>query len=183
MIEKRVHYRRYEDRRMAMMLAVYERLFEEAPGMGREQKILEAIVTNFRIDRAAFVDVRRFEKEGLCDLAVRVGHWLSDAPVISVEGKGLKRLLSLHEIVDGALSFESVRKPEAFDKGSWDSLWREGIGGSAKALLSIQMPPRAGAPRLMWLQQVRSSREWSSRDRDLAEEVVSLLTRAEDKGV
>jgi hypothetical protein len=181
MIDKRIQFRRYEDRRMALLLAIHEILFERDPGPDRETAILAAIVANYRVDLAAFVDLSEFEKAGRCDIVVRVGEWHSSAPVIVARGDGLTRLMALHDAVEGALTFESVRKPDAF-ASDWDSLWAEGIGVTARALLSIPLKPKKAPWRLMWLLQVQSSREWSSRDRDLAEEVTELLVRAADKG-
>ena len=182
MTDKRIHYRRYEDRRMAMMLAIHEILFEIPPGPKRDRAVLDAVVFNYRVDRAAFVDLGRYLEEGYCDLSIRVGDWPSETDSIVGRGEGFARLMALHEVVDSALTFESVRKPDAFAL-EWKSLWEEGIGAPALALLSIPLRPLKAPHRLMWLLQVSSSREWSSRDRDLAEEVVSLLARAADKGV
>ena len=58
----------------------------------------------------------------------------------------------------------------------------EGIGAPARALLSVPMRPTKSPARLLWLMQVHSTREWSSRDRDLSEELIQLLARAADKG-
>jgi hypothetical protein len=104
-----------------------------------------------------------------------------DAGALSVGGKGFEQLMALHDTVSGALSFERVRKPELFAADAWDSLWKEGLGALAHALLSIRIVPARAPLRLLWLQQLSSSREWGSRDRDLIEEVAEVLARVADK--
>ena len=179
--EQRIQYRRYEDRRVAMMLTIYELLFDLPPGKGRDKMILRAIQKNFKVDRAAFVSLNGAPGR-VAELEATVGDWTTgDGAPIEIRGKGLERILSLHKSVDGALSFESVRKPEMFSSEVWDSLWKEGIGSSARALLSIEIRPKNSLNRLIWLQQTASSREWSSRDRDLIEEIAALLARVSDK--
>ncbi len=51
--EQRINYRRYEDRRVALMLSLHEILFEDHAGFKRNRLILEAIMNNFGTDRAA----------------------------------------------------------------------------------------------------------------------------------
>ncbi len=175
-VEKRQHYRRYEDRRVAMMLAIYKTLFDEAPGPPREEKLLGAILENFKVDRVLLIDLA----DGV---RVRALRGKDPGKPLSIGGAGFGELLALHRINPGALSFERVRKPELFTSDSWNSLWTEGMGTSAQALMSILITP-AGAPRqLLWLQQLSSSREWGSRDRDLIEEVTGVLAQAADKAL
>jgi hypothetical protein len=47
--------------------------------------------------------------------------------------------------------------------------------------MSVEIRPTKRRGRLIWLQLTGSTREWSSRDRDLIEEVAALLARALDK--
>ena len=50
------------------------------------------------------------------------------------------------------------------------------------ALLSIEVKPASAPGTFLWLTETSSSREWSSGDRELIEEVGTLLARAADKG-
>lgn len=180
--EKRVVYRRYEDRRVAMMLAVHEILFEYAPGPSRDKKILAAIGENYQVDRVAVVNVSVGRTETLSGgIAASFGDWLRPDTEVGISGVGFERIVELHGTVDGALSFESVRKPEAFTDVAWRSLWEEGVGAPARALLSMTVED--AGKKLIWLQQTGSTREWSSRDRDLIEEVAALLSKAAARGI
>ena len=178
--EKRINFRRYEDRRLAVMFAVYEILFDMKPGNERDEMILKAIVTNFKVDRAAFIGFEN-SSERIARLVVSVGDFKDAEKSTPIMGNGFDRLLNLHRDVVGALCFESVRKPEAFSREAWESLWNEVLGGSVRALLSMEIRPKKRAGCFIWLQQTGSSREWSSRDRDLIEELSNLLARAWDK--
>lgn len=180
-MEKRTTYRRYEDRRVAMMLAIHEILFAEPPSQRRDELILNEILNNYRVDRAAILEVNPLEKHAV--IAVRVGDWQTEQASPSVQGPGFEELLNLHERCEGALTFESVRKPDMFNATLWDDLWKNGLAAPAKALLSVTLSPSSQPTRMLWLQQFQSSREWSSRDRDLLEEIAYLLTRALEKGV
>ncbi len=180
MTENRTTYRRYEDRRVAMMLTLHEILFNEPPSAKRDALMLEAIVRNYHVDRAALLDVNVTERRA--SIVVRVGDWQSQAPTLMVSGGGFDQLLRLHDSVDGALTFESVRKPEVFGATVWDDLWKNGVVAPTRALLSVAVKSSKGE-KLLWLQQAQSSREWGSRDRDLAEEIAYLLTKALAKGV
>lgn len=176
--EQRTQFRRFTDRRGALMLAVYEILFDLPRGANRDGRILEAILRNYGVDRAAFVSLDTNPPGGRGVLATAVGSWNGQQVI---QGRGFDQLLALHREVDGALTFESVRRPTQFSPEEWDSLWSEALGGASRALLSMEVRPSTSAPKLIWLQQILSSREWSSRDRELIEEVAALLARAEDK--
>jgi hypothetical protein len=180
MTEKRITYRRYEDRRVAMMLAIHEILFDEPPSPKRDTLVLNAIQHNYLVDRVAFIAIETPSSAGV--VAARVGDWQVGAGNITPRGIGFERLLDLHAAVEGALTFESVRKPEIFSAAAWESLWQEGVSTPSKALLSVMVSPRTASPTLLWLQQAQSSREWNSRDRELAEEIAALLTKAREKG-
>ena len=180
-VEKRVHYRRYEDRRVAMMLSVYEILFDHPPGPERNRRILSALAVNYHVERAAMLEVTEAEGRLTGTVSVAVGD--DDGPELPerIEGEGFSRLAALHDEAEGALSFESVRKPEAFSETAWRSLWEQCLPSPARALLSMEIG--AGPRTLIWLQQIGSTTEWSSRDRDLIEEVSALLARAIERGV
>ncbi len=160
------------------MLAIYELLFDLPRGVTRDEKILEAILRNYGVDRAALISLDESSPgaQGWVDTAV--GNWDGQP---DIEGRGFHRLLTLHREVDSALTFESVRKPPQFSTEEWESLWSGALGGSARALLSMEIRPKTSRPRLIWLQQTASSREWGSRDRELIEEISLLLARADDK--
>lgn len=179
--EKRTTYRRYEDRRVAMMLAVHEIIFDRPPPKERDRQILAALADNYQVERAALVNLveNNGKMSGL--VAASFGDWKCPDEKIKILGEGFDYLTQLHRTAEGALSFENVRKPEAFTDIAWRSLWSEGIGAPAMALLSMEVD--AGGRKLLWLQQVGSTREWSSRDRELIEEVANLLSRAAQKGL
>ena len=176
--EQRTQFRRYTDRRGALMLAVYELLFDLPRSPKRDERILEAILRNYGVDRAALVSLEDHSPGSRGVLATTVGSWDGQR---NIQGKGFEQLLTLHREVYSALTFESVRRPTQFSTEEWDSLWTDALGGSARALLSMEIRPKTAAPKLIWLQQTISSREWSSRDRELIEEVAELLARADDK--
>jgi hypothetical protein len=48
------------------------------------------------------------------------------------------------------------------------------------ALLSIEILPHKAPQEVLWLLQTNYSREWSSRDRELAEEIAVLIAKARD---
>ena len=178
-VEKRIHYRRYEDRRVAVMLSVYEALFDHPPGAERNRRILTALAADYHVERAAILEITEGKERAAGIVSVSVG----DGPAFAerIQGEGFSRLASLHGAAVGALSFESVRKPEVFSEEAWRSLWEQCLPSSARALLSMEIG--AGPRTLIWLQQIGSTREWSSRDRDLIEEVSALLARAIERGV
>jgi hypothetical protein len=178
--EKRQHYRRYEDRRMAMMLAVYKTLFEEEAGLERDKKLLRAVIENFKVDRALLVALNP-DIPSIARTSTVVALSSSDEELREVRGVGFTRLLALHKESPGAVSLERVRKPGLFEADLWESLWTEGIGVPAHALLSIEVTPKKAPPFLLWLQQTGSSREWGSRDRNLIEELAEVLAKAADK--
>ena len=179
-VEKRIHYRRYEDRRVAMMLSVYEILFDYPPGAERNQRILSALAANYHVERAAILSVTKADGHLSGIVTVSVGPKAGDEPPERMEGEGFSRLADLHDAAEGALSFESVRKPEAFSEIAWRSLWEQCLPAAARALLSMEIG--AGPRTFIWLQQISSTREWSSRDRELIEEVCALWARAIRRG-
>lgn len=174
--EKRAVYRRYEDRRVAMMLAVHEIIFDYPSGRERDTKMMAALAENYQVERVAIIDVYIGTQPITGCISAAFGDWLCPEAEVRIFGTGFERLLALHGMVDGALSFESVRKPEAFTDIAWRSLWDEGVGAPTRALLSMTID--AERRKLIWLQQTGSTREWSSRDRDLIEEVAALLSKA-----
>ena len=94
MAEKRKNYRRFEDRRVAVMLAVHEVLFEHSPGQERDKKVLETICSDYQSDGAAIVKrVQSGEGDFEVSAGLRtVGRWNRGSPdqglTISDGGKG-----------------------------------------------------------------------------------------------
>jgi hypothetical protein len=177
--DKRGNYRRYEDRRVAMMLSIYEILFYKEPGQERDLAILEAILFNFETDRAAFVT--ESAKENQLKFSCTAGKW-SDAPEeFSIKGEGIDKFISVHDNAPGALTIARVKRPSVFPVEIWSDLWKTGLDKSTQALLSVKICPRLSSPYYLWLFQVQYSREWSSRDRNLSEEMAKALAHVKDK--
>lgn len=180
--DQRGTFRRYADRRGALMLAVYERLFDDLPGPGRDQKVLEAMIGNFQADRALLV-LPRFAGAGAVEARACAGQWPVSVQGRVLSGPGVKLLLELHNAAPGTLTLTKVKRPSAFSADAWDSLWSTDLGASAMALLSAGIHPQKASPQVLWLIQTGYSREWSSRDRELAEEVATVLGKAADRAL
>ncbi len=179
--ENRVSYRRYSDRRNALLLNIYEILFDNPAGLARDGMVLEAILENFQTDQAAFVIPPDGSKEE-GQIAVAVGDWGKDGSKRPLLGVGVKQLWDLQQTAPGALTFTRVKRPTLFQADTWENLWNEALHMST-ALLSVQIPAQKASPLNLWLIQTAYSREWSSRDRDLSEEVAKLLARARDRAI
>lgn len=177
--EQRQNFRRYSDRRIALLLEIYETLFHNDPGPPRDQAILEVIRQNFEADRACLVKPGGGAKG--VDVLAHAGEWISSPKGRVLTGSGLRLLLELHEATPGTLTLSRVKRPSAFSQPAWDSLWSGDLGAQAMALLSIVIRPQKSRKTILWLYQCSYSREWSSRDRQLAEEVAALLAKAADK--
>ncbi len=178
--ESRGRYRRYADRRMALMLALYEILFEEEPGEHRDQQLLHAITKNYEIDQAALFS---YSSPNNCALRIRTtaGHWTLVEQDGELGGVGIETLVELQTASAGALSLTRTKRPSAFSRESWDDLWDNSLKGRAMSLLSISITPQNATPVLMWMIQTSYSREWNSRDRELAEEAARLMAKVADR--
>jgi len=176
--DKRAQYRRYSDRRIAMMLAVHEALFDEPPGTRRDELILEHIRQNFGADRAAFADPTGADSLTITALTAED---VTAAPTDPLAGEGIETLSSLLVDAPGALTLTRVKRPTVFPTSAWESLWNEALADLGTSLLCVRLASERAPMRALWILQSHYSREWSSRDRDLAEEVASLLARARDK--
>ncbi len=177
--ENRVNYRRYEDRRVALLLNVHEIIFYEQDILRREEGILAAIAENYQVERVAMILVKEDNHNRIGIPTSLFGKWAMCAGNILMMGRGFERLLDLHSQVEGALTFEAVRKPEIFDENEWVSLWRDETTLKAKSLLSVEIVKPV--KKILLMQQVNSSREWSSRDRNLIEEVAQLISIVEER--
>ncbi len=178
--EKRIKYRRYADRRVALMLTVYETIFNKPADSNRDCLLLQAILKNYRADGAVVADVDKVGA-GPIRITAAVGKWDTEAIGKQLDGPGLDMLMSLQHEAPGALTLTRVKRPQVFSSEEWDSLWADTLEARAAALLSIQIKPERAPCSVLWILQTKYSREWSSRDRDLAEEIASVLARERDK--
>jgi GAF domain-containing protein len=179
--ERRGKYRRFDDRRVAVLLAVHEVLFDREPGRARDEAILELIRDDFGVDRA---ELLRFDgaatgrPPALWAAAGALGSAPGDR---SLGGIGASILLELQRGNPGALTLTRFRRPSAFTDESWASLWDKELGEGVTALLSVELVVQRAPRTLLWLLLENASREWNSHDRELAEETARLLGRAADK--
>jgi hypothetical protein len=177
--DRRSRPRRYSDRRVALLLAIHELLFEHPPGPERDRLVLDAVRDDFETGRALLA---RPGDQGFGILvAAACGEWREDPAGRILEGPGLAALLGTHGLVPGAVTLTYVRRPSAFAPEDWERLFKADLGEPASALLSVEIRPERAPGSLLLLQDVVSSREWSSHDRSMAEEVARLLSRAADK--
>jgi len=178
--ERRQKHRRFSDRRVHVLLRVHEILFDTNEGDERDTAVIEELRLDFETDRAALVAVGA-EGNGEVEVVSLAGSWDGEIKGSVLSGKGLQDLLEAHRLADGAVTLTYTRRPSVFSAEGWERLWAGDLGEKATALLSVAIEPERAERRLLWLQQAGYSREWSSHDRELAEEVASLLTRATDK--
>jgi hypothetical protein len=111
-----------------------------------------------------------------------VGDWNTDNGSKLVDGNGLVVLWDLQKTAPGALTFTRVKRPPIFPQDAWENLWNETLE-TKMALLSIEILPEKAPREVLWLLQSNYSREWSSRDRELAEEVASVIAKSRDKAI
>jgi GAF domain-containing protein len=178
--ERRAKHRRFSDRRVHLLLAVHEILFDREVGPERDGLLVEEIRADFESDRAAIVSTSGGAGVRLAALA---GEWDGVSPGSRLRGPGLTDLLQAHRLTGGAVTLTYTRRPSAFTTTGWEQLWSGDLGAPATALLSVPIAPQRADPGLLWLQQASYSREWGSQDRELAEEIAALLSRAADKAL
>jgi hypothetical protein len=176
--ERRTRPRRYSDRRVALLLRVHEILFDHPPGPGRDRLVLEAVRDDFETNRALMA--RQGDGPRVV-VAAACGEWREDPEGRTLSGPGLAALLDNHGAATGAMTLTYVRRPSAFAPEDWEHLFRHDLGEPTAALLSVEIRPRQAPGFLLVLQDTVASREWSSHDRSMAEEVAHLLSRAVDK--
>ena len=160
--DRRGKYRRYIDRRVAVMLQMYELFFDEPAGTARDIKLLEIIQDDFGTDIAAFV--RPINGSPQFHLLNHVGDWQEPEQRTDFSGQGIELLLDSHEHAPGAVTLTRVRRPSSFEQPRWDSLWRDALGDRSKALLSVGTQTAQAEPIFLWLVQTGYSREWNSQD-------------------
>jgi hypothetical protein len=176
--DKRAKFRRFSDRRTVLLLEIYETLFHQPDSAERDNLLLQAIQKNYASDTAAFVS-RGNSGTGATQINVSVGDWNPENGGKLPDGNGLAALWDLQKSAPGALTFTRVKRPPIFPQDAWDNLWNDTLE-TRMALLSIQILPEKAPQEVLWLLQANYSREWSSRDRELAEEVASVLAKARD---
>lgn len=180
--ERREIFRRYADRRRALMLAIHEILFDQRPGEDRDRDLLTEICGDFHTDGAVLV--RKLTNPPTPDsvtLMAAVGDWAGAQPGDTFEGEGIEALLSAQENAQGAVALSRFRRTSLINDDAWEHLWQDSLGKPATALLSVDLKPSDASPALIWLILNGASREWSSHDRQLLEEAADLLSRAADK--
>jgi hypothetical protein len=178
--EKRVRFRRHSDRRVALMLALHEILFDDSPGPARDVRLLEAIVRDFETDRALLLGPLAPGGDGLA-LEAKAGVPEGEDPL--PDGAGLRLLANLHVGAPGAVTLNRGKRPALFSPEAWDALWSRELGRESQALMSVAVRGERAPAALLVVLQVSWSREWNIRDRDLVEEVGVLLGRAADRAV
>lgn len=176
--DKRIKFRRFSDRRTVLLLDIYETLFHHPPGPEQDNLLLQAIQQNYATDTAVFASQENPGPDTTAIHAV-VGDWNVERGETLPAGNGLAKLWDLQKTAPGALTFTRVKRPPVFPQNDWDNLWNEALN-MKMALLSIQILPQTAPPEVLWLLQTSYSREWSSRDRELAEEIAVLLAKARD---
>ncbi|MCP4196852.1 MAG: hypothetical protein GY762_06835 [Proteobacteria bacterium] len=176
--DNRTKFRRFSDRRTVLLLDIYETLFHNPDNRERNNLLLRAIQNNYATDMAAFVSHGN-SGTGATQINNAVGDWSNDNEGILLNGDGLTVLWDLQKSAPGALTFTRVKRPPVFPKEAWDNLWNDTLE-TKMALLSIEILPQKAPREVLWLLQTNYSREWSSRDRELAEEVAALIAKARD---
>ena len=181
--DRRGKYRRFDDRRVAVLLALHEVLFEKEPGRARDEAILELIRDDFGVNRAEILRFDGTEARRIPSLWAAAGALDSAPGARSLDGAGASILLELQLGNPGALTLTRFRRPSAFTIETWASLWDQELGESVTALLSVEIVVQRAPRSLLWLLLENTSREWNSHDRELAEEAARLLGRAADKAM
>ncbi len=182
--ERREVFRRYGDRRRALMLSIHEILFDQLPGEARDHNLLDEICGDFCTDGAVLV--RKLTEKGTPDsvtLLASAGDWDGVQSGDIFEGEGIEALLSAQEDAQGAVALSRFRRTSLINDNAWEQLWQNDLGKPATGLLSVDLKPSEASPSLIWLILNGASREWSSHDRQLLEEAADLLSRAADKVV
>ncbi|MBN2715643.1 MAG: GAF domain-containing protein [Deltaproteobacteria bacterium] len=107
--------------------------------------------------------------------------WSTPVPDRLLVGAGIQRVIDTHRQFEGALTLSRFRRSSIFSDSEWQSLWDSDLLEPATALLSVPVCPSNAPVAYLWLVADNGSREWSSHDRDLAEEEAVLLARVLDR--
>ncbi|MDD5310009.1 MAG: hypothetical protein PHU25_22045 [Deltaproteobacteria bacterium] len=178
--EKRVRFRRHSDRRVALLLALHEILFDVSPGPARDARLLEAIVRDFETDRAVLLGPLVAGGQGL---AVRASAGVPSGEEPVPKGEGVRLVTDLHLGAPGAVTLNRGKRPALFPPEAWDALWSRELGCESQALMGVVVKGERAPATLLLVLQVTCSREWGIRDRDLIEEIGVLLGRAADRAL
>ena len=181
--ERRGRYRRFEDRRVALMLALHEVLFDQPAGPARDVSLLATLREDFSVNRAELLLFDGRGEGARPSLGAAVGDDGATAPARAVDGDGTAALLELHRQNTGALTLTKFRRPSAFSSEEWSHLWEVELGDPFTALLSVELTVSRAPRSFVWLLLENASREWGSHDRELAEEAARLLGRAADRAM
>lgn len=174
---RRGKHRRYADRRIAALLQVHEVLFHDACDPNCANRLLQVLQDDFEVDRAAFLRPSEGPDNGL-QVPFRSGDW-GDAPLAAqMTGDGIDALIRIHRQASGALTLSRFRQPSVFEASAWDALWTKNMLHPASALLSVSIDAPGDRGGFLFLILNGTSREWSSHDRDLAEETAAILAVA-----
>jgi hypothetical protein len=140
-IEKRTGFRRFEDRRTSLMLAVHEILFDDIEAKERDTRIIEAVKNDFQADRTALL-APVAENDGRVRINAQVGDRLHEKDDEILEGRGMEVFLNLQRGAPGAISLVRFKRPSVFESEAWDNLWDKALKGSITALLrKDRLPP------------------------------------------
>jgi hypothetical protein len=181
--ERRERYRRFEDRRVALLLALHEVLFEEPPGPARDALLLGKLKDDFRVNRAELLLLDGRAEGPRPRLGAAVCDDDAAERARAFDGEGTAALIELHRQNSGALTLTKFRRPSAFSDAAWAHLWEAELGDPFTALLSVELSVSRAPRSFIWLLLENASREWGSHDRELAEEVARLLGRAADRAL
>jgi GAF domain-containing protein len=181
--DRRGKFRRFDDRRIAVLLSLHEVLFDRQPGREREEILLEKIRDDFGVNRAEMLRFDNPEAGRPPRLCAAAGALESAASERAFDGPGAAIVFELQRENAGALTLTRFRRPSPFTDEAWTSLWDLELGPAVTALLSVELVVQRAPKSLIWLLLENTSREWGSHDRQLAEETARLLGRAADKAL
>jgi len=177
--DRRGQHRRYSDRRAALLLEIHEIIFEHPPGPERDRLVLEAVRRDFGACRGLLA-APGAGGSGVV-VAAACGQWTEEPRGRVLDGPGLLALRETHRLVPGVVTLTYVRRPPVFPPEHWERLFKADLCEPSSAMLSVEIRPARAPASLLLLQEAVASREWSSQDRSMAEEVAHLLSRAADK--
>jgi len=180
--KRREQHRRYSDRRVAVLLALHEILFFDAPGDSQKIKLLKEILHDYETDIVTIAEANWDKDHFSFVVKASYGKEINLKKNTQISGIGLDVLIEIHKIAhDGAITLSRFRKLSAFSKDQWNSLWNEELNSKFSALLSVPFQVNDSRMSFLWLAMGDSSREWSSHDRELAEEIAKLFSKAKEK--
>ena len=178
---RRGQYRRYSDRRVAALLKIHEILFYEADNPSLDLLILNAVRDDFATDRAALVKI--VEKGNIAKIESLCSNWKTASEGTLLKNSGIKIIADSHIHSNAVLTLSKFRKVSLLTGEQWTLFWEKGLMEQTSALLSVPVISDKKNILLLWLALDKTSREWNSHDRNLAEEIAHLLFMAIEKKV